>query len=322
MQLEGYVRVDNGSGEDYENAQTRLIVGTIHILDQIADLARRQYPYGSPVTVGGLAGYSLSSFEDADKKNAPVLEERIRGIVAADTLGLERKEVKKEGLSEYFLYTIEGTETIPDKWGKRLLSFEANDIPVKSLYKYDEERWGRQTIRFVAFTNDEKHNLGQTPIPNGDVKIYSQADDLGYLSYVGGTGIKYIPVNGDVELNLGPARLVTVEPKLMDFKAENYMFDAKRNVSGWDEVRTWKIEVTNTRTLPIEVEITRGFGTAYWTLQLDGQDIPYEKYDVTHARFKLNLEPRSKREFTYTVRTYHGQREQTLAEKQNVKSER
>ncbi len=53
MRLEGYVRVDNGSGEDYENAQTRLIVGTIHILDQIADLARRQYPYGSPVTVGG-----------------------------------------------------------------------------------------------------------------------------------------------------------------------------------------------------------------------------------------------------------------------------
>ncbi len=91
----------------------------------------------------------------------------------------------------------------------------------------------------------------------------------GYLSYVGGTGIKYIPVNEEVELNLGPARLVTVEPKLMDFKTENYVFDTKNNVAGWDEVRTWKIEITNTRTLPIEVEITRGFGTAYWTLQLD-----------------------------------------------------
>ena len=41
MRLQGYVRVANNSGEDYENAQTRLIVGVVHILDQIAELARR-----------------------------------------------------------------------------------------------------------------------------------------------------------------------------------------------------------------------------------------------------------------------------------------
>jgi hypothetical protein len=115
-----------------------------------------------------------------------------------------------------------------------------------------------------------------------------------------------------VELNLGPARLVTVEPKLMDFKTENYIFDTKNNVSGWDEVQTWKIEITNTRTLPIEVEITRGLGTAYWTLQFDEKEISYEKYDVTHARFKMSLEPRSKRTFEWTVRTYHGAREEAL----------
>jgi hypothetical protein len=48
MRLHGYVVVTNNSGEDYENAQTRLIVGKVHILDQIAELARRQYPYGRP----------------------------------------------------------------------------------------------------------------------------------------------------------------------------------------------------------------------------------------------------------------------------------
>lgn len=44
MRLEGYVRVTNNSGEDYENAQVRLIVGQVHILDQIAELAQREYP--------------------------------------------------------------------------------------------------------------------------------------------------------------------------------------------------------------------------------------------------------------------------------------
>jgi hypothetical protein len=69
------------------------------------------------------------------------------------------------------------------------------------------------------------------------------------------------------------------------------------------------------------VEITRGLDTAYWELKLDGRDISYQKYDVTHARFKLNLEPRSKRIFEYAIRTYHGQREQAMTE-QNIKSER
>ena len=48
MRLQAYVRVTNNSGEDYENAQVRLIVGKVHILDQIAELAKRQYPYGRP----------------------------------------------------------------------------------------------------------------------------------------------------------------------------------------------------------------------------------------------------------------------------------
>jgi hypothetical protein len=311
MRLEGYVRVDNNSGDDYENAQTRVIVGQVHLLDQIAELAKRQYPYNRPI-LEGLGEPGGTPGGDVLGVLAPT--EAPAAVVLDEALELAPKEIKKEGLSEYFLYTIEGTETILNTWGKRLLSFEVNDITVKSLYKYDEERWGTETIRFVAFTNDEKHNLGQTPIPNGDVKIYSQADDLGYLSYVGGTSIKYIPVNEEIELNLGPARLVTVEPKLMDFKTEKYLFDSKGNISGWDEVQTWQIEVTNTRTLAIEIEITRGFGTAYWQMKFDEKDISFEKYDVTHARFKLKLEPRSKRTFEYTVRTYHGEREQALTE--------
>jgi len=148
------------------------------------------------------------------------------------------------------------------------------------------------------------------------VKIYGQADEQGYLSYVGGTNIKYIPVDEEVELNLGPARLVEVEPILMDFATDNYVFDKRGNIAGWDEIRTWKMEVTNTRTLPIEIEITRGFGTAYWTMQFDNTGSSYKKHDATHARFELGLKPRSKRIFKYTVTTYHGAREETLTEKQ------
>ena len=146
---------------------------------------------------------------------------------------LQPKEIHKEGLSEYFLYTIEGTETIPNEWGKRLLSFEADEIPVASLCKYDEERWGTETIRFLSFANDQEHKLGETPLPDGTVRVYSRADEQGHLSYVGGMDVKYIPVGDEVELNLGPARLVEVKPVLMDYRTGNHTFDPRaRSTAG------------------------------------------------------------------------------------------
>jgi len=310
MQMKGYVRVGNNSGEDYEDAQTRLIVGQVHLLDQIAELARRQYAYGQP-------GAEVVMLEEALDVGGIHLQNGLfaPAVVEFDkaAAGAERKEIKKEGLSEYFLYTIEGTETIPHQWGKRLLSFEAEDIKVDSLYKYDEERWGDQTIRFVKFANDKNHNLGETPIPDGDVRIYGLADDAGHLLYVGGTSVKYIPVNEEVELDLGPARLVKVEPILMSFETANYMFDTKKEIAGWDEIRSWDMKLTNTRELPVEIEITRGFGTAYWTLKTDAEDVNYKKHDATHARFELKLGPRTKRTLGYTVTTYHGVREESAA---------
>ncbi len=307
-QIKGYVRVTNNSGEDYEDAQTRLIVGQVHILDQIAELARRQYPYNSPITSHdrktGVGGFVEDHVKYGITDELALRDKEQKFI---NELGL--KEITKEGLSEYFLYTIEGTETIPNQWGKRLLSFEADDIEIESLYKYDRNRWGQRTIRFVKFANDKDHNLGETPIPDGNIKIYGRVDNKGHLSYVGGTNIKYIPVNEEVELNLGPARLVRVEPKLMDFKTENYVFDPNENITGWDELRTWKIEITNTRTLPVEIEITRNFGTRFWSLQ---SELPYEKYDITRARFNLAIEPKSKRSFEYTICTYHGTREDAI----------
>ena len=316
MQMKGYVRVANASGEDYEKAQTRLIVGKVHMLDTIAALAKRQYAYNRPGVEKKMRDVSYALPSDVALWDS---EWAMNGVMHYTRLGaLRPKDIKKEGLSEYFLYTIEGTETIADKWGKRLLSFEAEDIEVESLYKYDEQRWGKQAIRFVKFANNEEHNLGDTPIPNGDVRIFGQADDSGSLSYVGGTSVKYIPVDEEVELNLGPARLVKLEPTLMDFKTANYKFDKNDNIAGWDEIRTWKIDITNTRTLPIDIEITRGFGTAYWTLvyvdiaSVADDAISYEKYDATHARFELKLKPRTKRTFGYTVTTYHGVREEAL----------
>jgi len=302
MRMQGYVRVTNNSGEDYENAQTRLIVGQVHILDEIAELARRQYPYGRPGEAVASQALGEAIFAGVEVRRRFDLSAPMDG----DKLG--RKEIRKEGLSEYFLYTIEGTETIPTGWSKRLLSFDVDEVAVVNLYKYEEERYGNAVVRFLSFKNDKEHKLGETPIPGGLLKVYRGVDDAGHLSYTGQSEFKYIPVNEEVELNLGSVANVVVEPRLMDFKTANYRFDSGRDISGWDEVRTFKVEVRNTREIPVKVEIKRNFPTQYWDLQKSGEIGEFEKEDLDTVKFTLKLEPRSKKEFEYILTTYHGVR--------------
>src|SRR5690606_32158096 len=40
MDLTAFVTVNNASGEEYENAQVRLVVGTINLVERIVDLAQ------------------------------------------------------------------------------------------------------------------------------------------------------------------------------------------------------------------------------------------------------------------------------------------
>jgi hypothetical protein len=218
------------------------------------------------------------------------------------------KEVVKEGLSEYFLYTIGGTETIPTGWSKRLQSFDVNSIPVINLYKYEQERYGPGVVRFLSFKNDTEHKLGQTPIPDGMLRVYRNVDERKHLSYEGQSAFKYIPVNAEVELNLGTVQDVVVEAKLMDYKMDNFRRDNKGNIAGWDEIRTFKVEVRNTRDVAVKLEIRRNFDWPAWDIQRSGQLDAYEKVNLNTVKFTLQLEPRSKKTFEYTLTSYRGTR--------------
>ncbi|UCD50127.1 MAG: DUF4139 domain-containing protein [Phycisphaerales bacterium] len=306
MRLQAYVRVTNNSGEDYENAQVRLVVGKVHLLDEIAALARRQYPYGSPIQ---MMREDLSLGKGiAVKKELEKLEERSFGVAMDAAEPIKAKQIVKEGLSEYFLYTIEGTETIPNGWSKRLSSFEVDAVPVVNLYKFEEQRYGSNVLRFLSFTNDEEHDLGETPIPGGVLKVYRDVGGNKHLSYVGQSEFKYIPVNEEVELNLGPVADVVVEPVLKNYKTDSYRFDRRGNVSGWDEIRTFEVKVRNTRGIPVKVEVRRNFNTTYWTLARTGDVDEFEKVDADTVEFTLQLPPRSQKVFAYSATTYQGTR--------------
>ena len=310
MRLQGYVRVTNNSGEDYENAQIRLIVGQVHMIDEIAQLARQEYPYGRPgmPELGFSRGGNIENLAFRRSRSRMVMDEIM------PMAELKAKEIRKEGLSEYFLYTIEGTETIPNTWSKRLPSFETDQIPVVNLYKFEEEKYGSSVVRYLSFTNDEKHKLGQTPIPGGMLKVYRTVDAQRHLSCEGQSDFKYIPVGEEVELNLGAVRDVIVEPKLTDYRTDNTRFDNRGNISGWDEIKTFRIEVKNTRSLPVRIEIKRNFPHPYWTIRNEpGTEPVCEKVDVDTVKYTLLLEPAGQKTLAYTVTSYEGVRRDDYA---------
>ncbi|GBE16151.1 hypothetical protein BMS3Abin14_02231 [bacterium BMS3Abin14] len=301
MRLNGYVRVNNNSGEDYENAETRLIVGKINLLDRIADLARRAAPYGKPgpgllpMTMEGVAA-------DIVQEAAPVF------YAARSQLKRARpKEIRKEGLSEYFLYTIEGTEDIANGWGKRLISFSAPKIPVRNLYRYDEQKYGQSTVRFISFANDEDHRLGKEPIPGGLVKVFRDTGKDGLLSYVGARQTRYIPKGEEVNLDLGPSRDVSVKTILMDYRTDKYEWKDD-SITGWDEHRTVKVKADNYRDTPVLVEIRRNFPVKAWELENGGSHGRYEKVDADTVQYTMELDSHESRIFKYDVIWHRGSR--------------
>jgi hypothetical protein len=195
MGFEGFVRVSNNSGEEYENAQVRLVVGKINLVEKIAQLA--QIPMARVPQLEEQKGKEL-------KRDALALSFARAAPVAADAAApVEKpKEIIKEGLSEYFIYTIEGTETIPNGWSKRMRSFEGQTVPFKIQYRYRPAEYGDRLVRMYLLTNDKQSKLGTTPLPDGVVRVFRQNGRDG-LSFLVAQQIKYVPIGDKIELNLG-----------------------------------------------------------------------------------------------------------------------
>jgi len=258
MDFSGAVRVTNNSGEDYENAQVRLVVGVIRLVEEIVQLARRDLEEKAKDT---------PTSEVLARKSETVNRFfRARGGAGlAGEFEARQKEVTKESLSEYFIYTVEGRDTIPNGWAKRLPSFKTDGVPLVSYYKYEKERFGDRVMRYYQFTNSVGNKLGKEPLPDGAVKAFRFASDDLLYAFVGRTSVKYIPINEFVELELGNDLEVMVKPTLMEWQKTDVQFDNRRNVSGWTTKETWEIEVQNSKDIPVVLDIRRNFA-GDWTL--------------------------------------------------------
>jgi hypothetical protein len=305
MALAGDVRVNNKSGEDYENTSVRLVVGTVRLVENIVQLARagREGPTTQVINAPADSEAAYSSLNRAVGAAGGMGGGGGRGGRGGGAgRGAAPAEIVKEEMSEYFLYSVEGEDTILNGWSKRLPSFQTNNIPIASYYKFEKERYGDRVMRYYRFTNSIANKLGKEPLPDGQVKAFRIATDDKLYAFVGRTSVKYIPINEFVEMELGSDREVMVKPTLMNWEKTNFQFDERGSIKGWTVKETWEFEVQNSKEIDIILDIRRNFN-GDWSL---ATGTTYEKVDANKVKFVIPLKPKEKQKFTYDLTTNFG----------------
>ena len=291
--IESFIRVSNRSGEDYPDAEVRVVVGTINLVEKISQLAN--IPMGR---VGAMEEKERSGLRYRAAKRAMAAEAMPATVASDQALASAPRQIIKEGLSEYFIYSIEGTETIPNGWSKRLRSFEAEQVPLEVVHRYRERQYGPHLVRLYVTRNDEKSKLGTTPLPNGRMSVFRDTSRDG-LVYLASQTIKYVPVGDRLEVNLGVDPDVVFERETLEIwrdelwlelaKGKTYRrvgdgalrLDRRGRIVGWDEHRLEAQWIRNFSPYPIKVEVRRYLpGDIVFRSRLDPERHDYQSLDL------------------------------------------
>jgi len=312
MLLDSFVTITNNSGEDYQNAKVRLVIGEINLVESIEELVRQANQKKDQL------GYLKQVKRDHAKKlmsKAPgryELRARELPMAAMNEAMVDVKTVEKDSISEYTIFSIEGMETIPNKWSKRLRSNDTNTIKVKTEYRYRPREYGEQLVAILIFGNDQEANLGESPLPSGTIQLY-QGNEYGGLSYIAVLPLKYTSIGDKVELNMGQNPDIYFDlVNLKNWRDNIWMHYKKGNlyrrvddgnmiiehnsqVAGWDEHYIYLQHIRNHTNHPIEVEIRRLIdGDAKFSSMLK-----VKQHDFQHVNIYARLESGESQQMLY-----------------------
>jgi len=291
LDLESFVRVRNQSGENYENARIRLVVGSINLVDKIAALSLDPK---KPVRREKRQRHMLKKMM-AMPAAAPMM--KMKGSSRATMQHETPKAIAKSGLSEYYIYAIEGQESISNGWSKRMTSFNAKHIPITVKYRYRPREYGHHLAKLFLFDNTIKAHLGTTPMPKGAVRLFKRNQQS--LEYLAQLQMKYVPLGDKVTLNLGQdPEIMFEEIKLQTWRDNVWMryrkgqvhrrlhdkkikVNHQAHVSGWHDHTLYNQRIRNFSNRDIDVEWRKPYpGDSIYSSQLNPSLHDYKTVEV------------------------------------------
>jgi hypothetical protein len=266
--LESYVTFTNNSGLDFKNVTARLVLGHVNLKDLIADLARKPLNGGSP----SLGNIPIIVISDAENNKGTVdnnLFVFTDSFAFADfdmdgdgaELGFsvpfgrqQAIEIKKEGVGEYFLYTLDTRIDIPNKMSQRIPLQQIVEAYVETVYRHDHERYGPWIVPVLRFKNSVSNGLGTAPLPAGNYRVFHEVADT--LRYRGEATEKDVPIGAWAEPFLAHDQNVMLEETVIDFQRINLQIDpAASRVEGHDELKNLRLDLQNFYPHAIDAEL-------------------------------------------------------------------
>lgn len=263
LTLEAVATVTNSSGTAYENADLRLVAGTIN-----------EGP--SPVRP------AMKAMES----------QRALGAAAP-------APVPAAAVGDMHLYPIPRKTTLADQETRQIILFQSSHVPVTKEFRitgngnfYTYRIGEPQTMnaeRLLKFTNDEHAGLG-VPMPAGTVRVYG-ATDVVSDTFLGADRIDHTAGGEEVTLSLGRAFDITAERRQTDFKTQGL---PKNTFESSQEIK-----IRNASDKPETVKVL-DLMPGDWSILRESY--PHKKPAANQAEWTVAVPPKGERTLTYSVR--------------------
>jgi hypothetical protein len=189
---------------------------------------------------------------------------------------------------------------VKNGWSQRMVSFKARQVPFDILYRYRPHQYGPRPVRFFILANDAEHKMGESPLPDGIIRVFRDNGRDG-LAYYTAQSTKYIPIKEKIELNVGTDDQIVYERSVLDVARSHFIFDGSPPVVvGWDEARKFQEEIRNYRAEPIRMEIRHVLsGDAEFAME----DSP-KLFDYRTVQYTIEVPSRKEHRWTSDA-TFH-----------------
>jgi hypothetical protein len=169
------------------------------------------------------------------------------------------------------------------------------------VYRMRSYQYGPRPVRFFNWKNDKEHELGDSPMPNGIIRVFRDNGKDG-LSFLGQQVLQYVPIRADIEVNLGTDDLVVYEQRRTKTERMNFQFNRNSQVTGWDERQDWTLSARNYREKPIVFELR---------VQMDGdvELTPESKttsFDYRTVETKFTVPQGDSKDYKFSATTHSG----------------
>lgn len=193
-------------------------------------------------------------------------------------------ELAEESFSEYHLYALPGTATLPDRTSRQLAMIEAKSVKITPRYV---TRAGGPVMARLEAVNSKADGPG-VPLPAGRVRIF-EADASGALQYTGESSIGHVATGEEVTLDVGVA---------FDLAAERREVEDRR-ISEREREYDVEVKVRNQKDERVTIRIEEPMRAAYEILK---RSHPFEVKDARTITFDVDVPAGGEVVVTYTAR--------------------